>query len=219
MRPSSTPCTATKPPTRTARLPSRQRRVRCAPRSVGRPGSSSRPLSRSCSIRYQIPQSTSTTFLRSRGRPTPRWNVRAKMLCMPVNRTPTVNPVKTPTNPKVSKPTLPTELQFRPAAESDWPAIWPLWHEIVAAGDTYCYNPATDSDTARQMWLPSGNDETWVVSVSDEVLGSYHLSPNQAGPGAHVANASYMVSSQARGHGVGRAMVEHSITRASELSY
>jgi L-amino acid N-acyltransferase YncA len=127
--------------------------------------------------------------------------------------------VKSPTNPKASKPTLPTELQFRPATESDWPAIWPFWHEIVAAGDTYCYDPATDSDTARQLWLPSGKDETWLVSLSDEALGSYHLSPNQAGPGAHVANASYMVSTRARGRGAGRAMVEHSIMRASELRY
>jgi ribosomal protein S18 acetylase RimI-like enzyme len=138
---------------------------------------------------------------------------------MPVNPTHTVSLVKIPTSPTVPKPTLPTELQFRPAAESDWPAIWPFGHEIVAAGDTYSYDPATDSDAARQMWLPSGEDETWLVSVSDEVLGSYHLSPNQAGPGAHVANASYMVSSRARGHGVGRAMVEHSITRASERGY
>jgi GNAT superfamily N-acetyltransferase len=37
------------------------------------------------------------------------------------------------------------------------------------------------------------------------------MGPNRDGPGAHVANASYMVAAAARGTGVGRALVEHSI--------
>jgi L-amino acid N-acyltransferase YncA len=112
-----------------------------------------------------------------------------------------------------------TEHTFRPATEADWPSIWPFWHEIVATGDTYGYEPTTDSDTARSMRLPSGADETWLASMGGTVLGSYHLSPNQSGPGAHIANASYMVSSAAQGKGVGRAMVEHSIERATEVGY
>jgi L-amino acid N-acyltransferase YncA len=110
-------------------------------------------------------------------------------------------------------------LAFHPATESDWPAIWPIWHDIVAAGDTYTYDPATGSEQAQQMWLPSGRDETWLVELDGAAVGTYHLSPNQSGPGAHVANASYMVGSAARGHGVGRAMVEHSLVRAAESGY
>jgi L-amino acid N-acyltransferase YncA len=110
-------------------------------------------------------------------------------------------------------------LAFRPATGADWPAIWPIWHDIVAAGDTYTYDPATGSEQAQQMWLPSGKDETWLVELDGAPVGTYHLSPNQSGPGAHVANASYMVGSAARGHGVGRAMVEHSLVRAAESGY
>ena len=55
--------------------------------------------------------------------------------------------------------------------------------------------------------------------VDDVALGTYHLAPNQAGPGAHVANASYMVPAAARGRGVGREMVEHSLVRAREAGY
>jgi L-amino acid N-acyltransferase YncA len=135
------------------------------------------------------------------------------MPCTPVSLTHTVGLVTT--RPTKSK----AELEIRPATDADWPQIWPFWHEIVEAADTYTYEPSTDSDAARRSWMPSGMDETWLVSASGQVLGSYHLSPNQAGPGSHVANASYMVSSTARGHGVGRAMVEHSIRRGTELGY
>ena len=108
---------------------------------------------------------------------------------------------------------------IRQATESDWAVIWPLWHEIVVAADTYAYDPATTSDEAREMWLAPLPDEAWLAVVDDVALGTYHLAPNHAGPGAHVANASYMVSSAARGRGIGRAMVEHSLIRAREAGY
>jgi len=108
---------------------------------------------------------------------------------------------------------------IRQATESDWAVIWPLWHEIVVAADTYAYDPATTSDEAREMWLAPLPDEAWLAVVDDVALGTYHLAPNHAGPGAHVANASYMVSAAARGRGIGRAMVEHSLIRAREAGY
>ncbi len=110
-------------------------------------------------------------------------------------------------------------LTLRRATGEDWPAIWPMWHEIVAAGDTYPYDPATTSERARSGWLAAEPDECWVALDGDELLGTYHLAPNQGGPGSHIANASYMVWAVARGRGVGRAMVEHSIRRAAEASY
>jgi hypothetical protein len=30
---------------------------------------------------------------------------------------------------------------IRDATSSDWPRIWPFLHQIVAAGDTFAYNP------------------------------------------------------------------------------
>ena len=105
------------------------------------------------------------------------------------------------------------------ATDADWPRLWPIWHEVVAAGDTYCYEPATPSEVARADWLDPLPSECWLARLGDEVLGMYHLSPNQAGPGSHVVNGSYMVAAAARGSGVGRAMVEHSLRRAREAGY
>lgn len=110
-------------------------------------------------------------------------------------------------------------LEIRRASAADWDAIWPIWHEIVAAADTYAYEPGTDSDEARCSWLAPEPHETWVAAADASIVGTYHLGPNQAGPGAHVANASYMVGAAARGKGVGRAMVEHSLERARAAGY
>lgn len=106
-------------------------------------------------------------------------------------------------------------LHFRPATEADWPQLWPILHEIVLAEETYTYDPAMDSKAGMRTWLPGPPDRAWLVS--DEhgtVLGSYKSGPNRAGPGAHVATASYIVAATARGKGVGRAMVLHSLEQA-----
>ncbi|SOD74164.1 L-amino acid N-acyltransferase YncA [Jatrophihabitans sp. GAS493] len=112
-----------------------------------------------------------------------------------------------------------SSVQLRRAGASDWPAIWPIWSGVVAAGDTYTYDPATDSPSAERAWLGSG--EVWIAEDrgSPTPLGIYRISPNQQGPGSHVANGSYMVATGARRHGVGRQLVTHSLERACELGY
>jgi L-amino acid N-acyltransferase YncA len=110
-------------------------------------------------------------------------------------------------------------LTIRRAQSEDWDAMWPIWHEITAAADTYGYDPTTSRERAREQWLAPPPDETWVAELADRVVGIYHLAPNHGGAGAHVANASYMVAGSERGRGIGRAMVEHSLDRARETGY
>jgi GNAT superfamily N-acetyltransferase len=124
-------------------------------------------------------------------------------------------------------------LEFRPATRADWPLIWPFWHQIVAAADTYCYDPAMGFDDGRQLWFATPPDQVWLVTAdsapaagSDSgsaaeatVSGSYRLGPNKAGPGAHIGSASYMVSEAARGRGIGRAMVLHCLDQARAAGY
>ncbi|MFL6161035.1 MAG: GNAT family N-acetyltransferase [Jatrophihabitantaceae bacterium] len=106
-------------------------------------------------------------------------------------------------------------MRFRPAGQADWPELWPILREIVLAQDTYAFDPAMDRDTGRRIWLAGPPDQAWLVSDSDgRVLGSYKTGPNRAGPGAHVATASFIVAAAARGQGVGRAMVLHSLEQA-----
>src|SRR5439155_8502999 len=56
--------------------------------------------------------------------------------------------------------------------------------------------------------------------MKDQVIvGTYILRPNQSGAGSHVANAAFMVASDAQGCGVGRAMAEHCLNEARRLGF
>jgi len=92
--------------------------------------------------------------------------------------------------------------------------------EVVRAGDTFTFDPAMTESTAREMWLLPPPGRTVVATAGDgAVLGTAKMNPNQAGPGAHVASASYMVAVAHRGRGVGRALVAHTIDWAREAGY
>lgn len=113
----------------------------------------------------------------------------------------------------------PETREIRLATAADWPGIWPIWHEVVAAGETYCLAPETDEPTARGLWMLPEPAEVWVATVGGQILGTGLLKPNQAGPGNHVANAGFMVASAAAGRGIGRALAERVVRRARERGY
>ncbi len=109
-------------------------------------------------------------------------------------------------------------MKIREATEQDFEAIWPIFHEIVSAGETYGYSQSTTKDDARNIWLDTPA-KTFVVEKDGEILGTYYIKTNQAGPGSHVCNCGYMVPFSERGRGLATAMCEHSQEVAIELGY
>jgi L-amino acid N-acyltransferase YncA len=98
---------------------------------------------------------------------------------------------------------------IRPATTDDWLQIWPFFREIVDAGETYAYPLDLTSEQARDLWLYEPPGQTVVLVEDDRILGSATMGPNRPGRGAHVGTASFMVSSDARGRGVGRRLAEY----------
>jgi len=109
-------------------------------------------------------------------------------------------------------------LQIRAAADSDRDAIWDIFHDVVATGDTYVFDPNTSREEALAYWFRD-DTHTYVAEQNGEVVGSYVLRPNRPGLGAHVSNASFIVAKSARGLGVGRAMGEHCLSEARQLGF
>jgi ribosomal protein S18 acetylase RimI-like enzyme len=106
------------------------------------------------------------------------------------------------------------------ASVDDWPELWPIWSEVVSAVDTYVYDPASSFEQSRDKWFGSPTSEVWMYrDAAGAALGMYWMGPNHSGPGSHIANASYMVAAPARGQGVGRQLVEHSLVRAAERGF
>lgn len=100
---------------------------------------------------------------------------------------------------------------IRPATAEDWAAIWPFWHAIVAAGETYAYDPAATQEEAQALWMPGDPDHVVVLEEDGVILGSAKMGPNRPGRGSHVGTGSFMVSEQARGRGVGRRLGRYAV--------
>lgn len=109
-------------------------------------------------------------------------------------------------------------MKIREATREDFDAIWPIFHEIVSRADTYGYATDTTTEQAFRLWMEMPR-LTFVAEEDGQVLGSYYLKTNQGGPGDHVCNCGYMVSSSARGRGIATAMCQHSQRIAKALGY
>jgi GNAT superfamily N-acetyltransferase len=106
--------------------------------------------------------------------------------------------------------------------ETDWlTGIWPIFQEVVRAGDTYTFAPDIGESAARQQWmLPVPAGVFVAVNESDcTIVGTSIVRANQPALGAHVANAAFMVAGAAAGHGVGRALAEHALKWARQANF
>jgi L-amino acid N-acyltransferase YncA len=94
-------------------------------------------------------------------------------------------------------------MMIREFTDADWPQVWPIIRAIVRAGDTFAYDPAMTEAAARAIWIEAAPGQTVVAVEGARILGTAKMGPNRAGPGSHIATASFMVAADARGQGVG----------------
>jgi ribosomal protein S18 acetylase RimI-like enzyme len=109
-------------------------------------------------------------------------------------------------------------MSIREATRDDFAHIWPIFQEIAAAAETYGYPRDVTQEQALHLWIDAPR-KTYVFEENEQVLGTYYIRTNQLGPGDHVCNCGYMVSSAARGRGIATAMCEHSQEIARALGY
>lgn len=109
-------------------------------------------------------------------------------------------------------------MRIREATESDFEHIWPIFQEVVSAGDTYGFSADTNAVEARRLWLELPR-KTFVAEDNGEVVATYYIKTNHYGPGQHVCNCGYMVASLHRGKGIAAQLCEHSQLMARSLDY
>lgn len=109
---------------------------------------------------------------------------------------------------------------IREAVADDWHLIWPFFHSIVTAGDTFAYSTDLTEDQGRELWMVPPPAQTLVaVDGSAALVGTASVYANRPGNGSHVASASYMVDPRRSGRGAGRALVEYSLEWARAAGF
>jgi ribosomal protein S18 acetylase RimI-like enzyme len=111
------------------------------------------------------------------------------------------------------------DIVIRRASPADFDAMWDIFSSHLEAGETYPFPADTTRATGYEYWLGPAATTFVAVRGGERILGMYRIVANQVGRGAHVANASYMVSPLAQGAGVGRLLGEHSLVEARCLGY
>ena len=94
-----------------------------------------------------------------------------------------------------------------------------IWNEVVFEGVAFPQEETLTIDGGEAFF----NAQTYVAvaesAETGEVLGLYILHPNNVGRCGHIANASYCVSSAARGQGVGESLVKDCLQKAREHGF
>ncbi len=98
---------------------------------------------------------------------------------------------------------------IRQATDEDWPSIWPFFEDIVREGETYAYPTDVTSEAGRSLWMEPAPGQTVVLEDRGTTVGSAKMGPNRPGPGDHIGTASFMVTTEARGLGMGRLLGEY----------
>ena len=107
---------------------------------------------------------------------------------------------------------------IRSATLSDHDSIWRIIESAIKTRESLVFAPDSSKEKMLAFWC-GPKKHVYVVTVDDQVVGTYFLCDNQPDMGSHVANGGYIVLPSAGGQGIGYAMGQHSIGEAQRLGY
>ncbi len=100
---------------------------------------------------------------------------------------------------------------------ADFPKLWPALEATIRPGDTFAVPRDFTEEQTRAWWMSYPHAYTAFDGAA--CVGGYVFRANQLGPGAHVANAAYVVAPEARGRGVAKALCRHSLEAARAAGF
>ena len=109
-------------------------------------------------------------------------------------------------------------MTIREYHDADLDGMIAIWNEVVEAGDAFPQEEPLTRETGAEFFAA----QTYVGVAVDErvgVVGLYILHPNNVGRCGHICNASYAVSSDARGKHIGEQLVKDCLQKGKELGF
>ena len=110
-------------------------------------------------------------------------------------------------------------IAVRPYASADLPAMIAIWNEVVEEGIAFPQEELLNAETGAAFFAAQTLSAVAEERETGAILGLYILHPNNVGRCGHICNASYAVTSAARGLRIGEALVKHCVARAPAFGY
>ena len=108
-------------------------------------------------------------------------------------------------------------MQVREYTKGDLPEMIRIWNEVVDEGVAFPEEEVLDEAGGEAFFASQSYSG---VAVEDgKVYGLYILHPNNIGRCGHICNASYAVSSEARGRHIGEMLVKDCLRTGRELGF
>ncbi len=106
---------------------------------------------------------------------------------------------------------------IRAYAEKDLDQMLAIWNEVVGEGNAFPQEEPLDRETGKVFF--ASQSYAGVAESDGRLLGLYILHPNNIGRCGHICNASYAVSSAARGLHIGEKLVKDCMEKAGGLGF
>lgn len=94
-----------------------------------------------------------------------------------------------------------------------------IWNEIVEEGIAFPQIDCLDDNSGAEFFASQTYCGVAENTDNGEILGLYILHPNNIGRCGHISNASYAVSSSARGNGIGEMLVKDCLEQAKHNGF
>ena len=108
-------------------------------------------------------------------------------------------------------------MQIREYTVSDLPDMIRIWNEVVEDGIAFPQEELLDAEGGDAFF--ASQSYCGVAEEDGKVYGLYILHPNNIGRCGHICNASYAVSSDARGRHIGEMLVKDCLRMGRELGF
>lgn len=104
-------------------------------------------------------------------------------------------------------------------SEKDLERTVEIWNQVVEDGRAFPQTEKLSNKAGKAFFESQSYTGIAKLEETGEVIGLYILHPNNIGRCGHIANASYAVERNARGHHAGEALVKDCFIKGKKLGF
>lgn len=108
-------------------------------------------------------------------------------------------------------------MKIRRYTDQDLTEIIRIWNEVVEEGIAFPQEETLDMKSGADFF--AAQSYTGVAEEDGKIYGLYILHPNNVGRCGHICNASFAVSSDARGKHIGEQLVNDCLQKGKEFGF